>query len=193
MANWEMKAGDLYPPLPVMLSDSNGPIDLTNATSVSIVAKGAKPGGVTITGSLDMLQVAFTANTTMNSAQLTSVSSFTDLWAPGRPPWANGSTLFGAGIPGPTGAVGAWVQPTILALNSGAGTITMSQQATATATAVPMIGNFGVCEYAWASMDTAVADTYNGEFPIVWTSGSKPQTVPNQLSNNVTILIDAVQ
>lgn len=193
MANWEMKAGDLYPPLPVVLSDSNGPIDLTNATSVGLVAKGAKSGGVTITGNVSVLQIVFTANMTINSANLTNVSSFTNLWAPGRPPWAAGSTLYGSGIVVPTGAVGAWVLPTIISVNAGASTLVMSQPATASGTSVSITANMGVGEYVWASMDTTTADTYTGEFPIIWTAGSKPQTVPNAAGANISILIDPVQ
>lgn len=193
MASWEMKAGDLYPPLPVMLSDSNGFIDLTNATSVGLLAKGAKVGGVTITGTLTILQVVFTANTTINNATLSSVSSFTNLWAPGRPAWATGSTLSSVDLPAATGGVGAWVLPTILSINTGANTLTMSQQATATATGVSITANLGCGEYAWVSGDTSVADTYTGEFPIIWAAGSKPQTVPNQAASNISILIDAIQ
>lgn len=63
----------------------------------------------------------FTANTTITTPTLSSVSSFGAL--------AVGQTVTGAGIPGGT---------TITAINSVAGTATMSNNATATASAVPI-------------------------------------------------------
>jgi hypothetical protein len=47
----------------------------------------------------------------------------------------------------------------------------------------------GIVEYAWASGDTAVSGTYQGEFEIDWGAGLK-ETVPNDSYFTLTIVDD---
>lgn len=188
MANWELAAGDLYPPLPLILTDSNGPINLSAAASVGVLMAST---GHTITGTASILQVAITGNTTINSNQLTSVSATTGLWLPDTEPWPSGSTLFSLGnLAAPTGSVGNWTLPTVTAISGS--TVTMSQNAIATATGVTIYANMGYAQYAWAAGDTTNAGNYNGVAQITWSAGSKIQTVPNESSNWFTLLIDAL-
>ena len=48
MANLVLKQDDTVPALQVTLADSNGPINLTNATSVKVVMKGNNTGTVVV-------------------------------------------------------------------------------------------------------------------------------------------------
>ena len=47
----------------------------------------------------------------------------------------------------------------------------------------------GLVQYAWGPSDTAIADTYNGEFQINWAAGGI-QKVPNDSTQNFTVLIN---
>jgi hypothetical protein len=190
MADWEMFVGDLYPPLPLILTDSNGPINLANAASVGIIAASQSH---TITGTASILQVSFTATCTPNSNQLTGVSSTLGLWVPGTEPWPSGSTLFSQGnLTAPVGSVGNWTLPSIQSISGS--TITMSQPALSTATAgtITVIANMGYCQYVWLAGDTANAGAYSGVAPITWAAGSKVQTVPSQAANEFTLQINSV-
>lgn len=51
MADLTLKAHDTWPPVRFTLSDANGPVDLSTATTVKMILKGtANTGAVTITG-----------------------------------------------------------------------------------------------------------------------------------------------
>jgi hypothetical protein len=51
MADFAIKQNDTHPPLEVVLSDLDGPIDLTTATSVWLMMRGQKrTGAVSVTG-----------------------------------------------------------------------------------------------------------------------------------------------
>lgn len=56
MADLTIKTFDTYPPLVATLTDQNGPIDLTEATSVVVVLKGQS--GATITGQCTITDAA---------------------------------------------------------------------------------------------------------------------------------------
>lgn len=178
--SYELRIGDTYPPIPVVLSDSSSSpgIDLTNVvpvTGVHFALKG-QLGGL-ITGIFTLGQVAVTATVTQNSATITSVSPTTG--------YANGATLTGTGIPSGT------------TIQSGAGTstITMSAQATSAAPGAPetVIVNQGLVYIPLNSgmllNGFTVADTYLGEGRIHWAAGGL-QTVPNAFGNDFSILVD---
>lgn len=186
MADWEMFAGDLYPPLPLILTDSNGPITLASAESVDVLAASATHE---ITGACTILQVSFTGTVEADSDQITDVSSTTGLWLPDTVPWPSGSTLFADGyLPAPTGSVGDWTLPTILSIADS--TITMSAAALADGTGITILANVGYCQYEWADGDTANPGSYSGVSQITWTSGSKVQTVPNSSGAEWSLTID---
>lgn len=103
MADLTIKQHDTYPPLTAALKTSGVAIDLTTATAVKVILKGAT---VTVTGTC---------------------------------------TVTGAS----TGAV----------------------------------------SYQWVTGDTAVADTYNGEFEVTWSDG-KIETIPNDSYFTVVIKAD---
>ena len=194
MATWNVTVGDLYPPYPGMLYDTNGPVSLASSvcSGVQLIIKGPTN---TISGAATIMQVAFTANTTSGSAQLSAVSAFTNIWGPGTDPWDTGSTIFGPGIPAPvSNGSGGWTLPTVLAFNSGAQTITMSQPASVTATGVTLIANLGTVWYPWATGDTAVGNigAYKGGWQATWTSGSKPQFFPSDPAQQVQLSINAL-
>lgn len=191
MADWEITVGDLYPPFPGVLTDTEGPVDLSAASGVEMIQKGPVN---TISGAATILQTAFTADTTQNSAQLTNVSAFTNIWGPGTRPWNTGSTLYGPGITPPVLTDDEWVLPTVDSFSVGGATITMSQPATATATGVTIIANLGTVEYVWVSGDTALANVgnYSGGWQATWTSGSKPQFFPSDPTKWVTLQISAL-
>lgn len=194
MATWEIYAGDLYPPLPLVIADSNGPMNLVPANISAInFAASSGAGGHTIAGAATNLYTSFTAGATINSPNLTSVSAFTNLWLPGTPPWATGSPLFSAGnLPAPTAGASpaTWVMPTILSWNQGASTIVMSQNALVTGT-ITIIANLGFAEYVWGATDTQNTGLYNYVSTVVWLTGSKPQTFPSGGLAAPTLLIDA--
>lgn len=190
MADWTITVGDLYPPFPGVLTDSDGPIDLSGASGVQMIQKGTAN---TITGAAAILQVPFTANTTQNSAQLTNVSSFTNIWGPGTRPWETGSTIYGPGIVIPSqNEDGSWSLPTVDSYSTGGQTITMSAPATATATGVTLIANLGTVWYQWVTGDTVSgnAGAYQGGWQATWTSGSRPQFFPSPEDEWVTLQIN---
>lgn len=188
MADFEMTVGDLYPPLPGILSDTNGPVSIAAASSVEMIAASAAH---TISGDCTVLETTFTANTTINSATVTNVSAFTNLWLPGAAPWSTGSPIYAPGVvPAPSGSIDAWVMPTIQSWNQGANTLTLTQAALATATGVTFTANIGYCWYVWVSGDTANAGTYTGVMTAAW--GSKPQTFPSEIGSRFTLQLDAV-
>jgi hypothetical protein len=39
LADWTIKKGDTWPPLPFTLTDGSGPVDLSTATAVKLIAK----------------------------------------------------------------------------------------------------------------------------------------------------------
>ena len=189
MADWTVTVGDLYPPFPGVLTDSDGPVDLSAASGVQMIQKGETS---TITGAAVILQQAFTADTTQNSAQLTNVSGFTNIWGPGTRPWETGSTIYGPGIAIPVLTDGKWVLPTVDSFSTGGATITMSQPATATATTVPLIANLGTVWYQWVAEDTAPgnAGAYAGGWQATWTIGTRPQFFPSPEDEWVTLQIN---
>lgn len=184
-----LKTFDTFPAWLITLSDINGPIALAgNTTSVKIVGKGQNTA--TLLGEDTCTVIAensLTATTTLGSAQLTAVSSFTGI--------AVNSSLVGAGIPA-NAVVGSF--------NTGAGTINMVAagsitlatpagtpvNATAAASSVAVIANRGMVTYTPTVTDTGTADVYACELAIHWTAGGV-QKVPNVAQNNPTIQIDA--
>jgi len=184
-----LKQYDTFPAWLITLSDTNGPIALYgNVASVKLAGKGQNTstqlGEDTCTVATE---TTLTASTAANSAQLTSVSSFTGI--------AINSTLVGAGIPS-NAVVGSY--------NTGAGTINMVAAgsitlanpsgtpvtATATGSGVSIIANRGMVSYTPTTTDTGTADVYAVEFAIHWTAGGV-QKVPNAAASNPTIEIDA--
>jgi hypothetical protein len=180
MASYELRIGDTYPAIPVLLSDSSSSpgIDLTNVvpvTGVHFALKGTT--AALITGIFTIGQVAITATVTSNSATITSVSPVTG--------YSNGATLTGTGIPSGT---------TILS-GAGTSTITMSAQASAAAPGAPetVVVNQGLVyiplNAGALANGFATADTYTGEARIHWAAGGI-QTVPNAVGGDFTILVD---
>lgn len=102
-----LKRHDTWPPLQATLSDQNGPIDLTNASTVHVIMKGTT------------------------------------------------------------------------ALIDGACTIDANQTST----------GMGQVTYTWAIGDTAITDTYQVEFEIVWAAGGI-ETIPNDSYRSIQIIND---
>lgn len=50
MADFNIKRGDTWPPIDAVLSDDDGPIDLTSATTVKIIFKTPGAGSTTFNG-----------------------------------------------------------------------------------------------------------------------------------------------
>lgn len=179
MTSLEVKQGDTFTIWTGLLSDENGWIDLSTATSIKMVGK--LVGGATLIGPVVVAATAkqsFTANLTSGSATLQSVSAFTNL--------AEGSTLTGAGIPALT---------LIGSVDTTANTISMvdvngnAVQATKTATGESLTGNQGMTTYTPLSADTANVGVFSVEWGVHWTSGL--QIVPNTSAGNPTLTIDA--
>lgn len=181
MADMTLYVGDLYPPFPFVLSDSNAPINLASAAVSGITVK-MDSGAKVITGAAVNLQVAFTGTFTVGTGTITAATATTgQLWPPGTAPWATGSTLYAPGyLPLPTGGVGAWVLPTVqtIAGSTGAYTLTLAGGVTAlqSGTAIPIIANMGAGNYVWGGTDTTTAGTYPGVVTVTWSAGSKPET-----------------
>lgn len=189
MSSYELRVGDTYPAIPVLLTDSSAApaIDLTLATHVIWALKGVT--APQITGYCAVQQVAITGT-------LTSGTSVTGV-AP-TAGYLNGATI---NVAGATSSLPAGI-PTGATILSGAGTSTLTLSAPATISgAVSMIVNQGL---VWIpltganSVSTATsgagftaADTYTGECPIVWPSGW--QTVPNAKANDFTIVTDTAE
>lgn len=191
MANWEIYAGDLEPPIPLVFTDSNGPFDITTGISQINFIASSGAGGHTISGTAVSLQTTFTATANGNTT-LSSVSAFTGLWLPRTPPWATGSPLYCPGtLAAPTGEVGSWTMPTITAWNQGSSTITMSEAALGSGS-VTITANLGYAWYVWNSGDTANTGTYTYVGQLIYTSGSKPQTFPSGGQAPLTLQIDAL-
>lgn len=47
-----------------------------------------------------------------------------------------------------------------------------------------------VVRYDWASIDTDTAGTYVGQWQVIWTAGSKPQTFPTKTYHTILIRAD---
>lgn len=156
------------------LSDANGWIDIHAAFAVKLYGK----AGATSLGPLSCSITstdAFTATTVANSNVLTAVSAFTGI--------TDTSTITGPGIPPGT---------TVTSFNSTAGTITMSNAATASGTAVACTANIGMATYTPVSADVANTGVFNIELAIHWDNTNTLITiVPNKSSANPTITIDA--
>lgn len=192
---WNVTVGDLWPPYPGVLTDSNGPVSLASgvASGVEFIIKGPTN---TISGAATILQISFTATVTPNSASLTSVSSLSGLWTPGTDPWDSGSTLYSPGnVAAPTeNADSSWSLPTILAMSGT--TITMSEAALSNAGSgtQTFIANIGTVQYQWAMADTEVGNigSYSGGWQVTWASGSKPQFFPSDPTTQVKVSINAL-
>lgn len=178
MTSLEVKQGDTFTVWTGLLSDENGWIDLSSASSIKMVGK--IQNGATLLGPVVVTATAkqsFTANLTSGSSTLQSVSAFTNL--------AEGSTLTGAGIP-PLTLIGS--------VDTTGNTISMvdvngnAVQATKTATTESLTGNQGMTTYTPLTADTATTGVFSVEFGVHWTSGL--QIVPNQASANPTLTID---
>lgn len=182
MANYELRVGDTYPNIPLLLSDSSGAPGI-NLGSVTYVRWDLK--GVTaplITGYCAVMQVDITA-TASGSTSLTSVSPTTG--------YSNGATIYSTALGIASG--------TTIESGAGTGTLTLSAAATGNTTGTAYV-NLGIVNIPLAgsnSVSTATggsgftqADTYTGECQISSTSGI--QTVPNAVSQDFTILVDEV-
>ena len=180
-----LKVNDTYPPIVFGLQDSNGPVDLTNATTIAVFLKGLVASLISGTGV--SLQAAITATTSASSnpTVLTSVSSFTGIFSPGAT--TLGTPLIGPGIPSPVynATTGLWVPTTVAAFDAVAQTITMTRAATVTATGVAIQVNTGLVKYLPAFTQT---DTYTGEVQITWPGGI--QTFPNSQQADFVIEVD---
>ncbi len=182
MASYELRTGDSYPPIPVLLTDnSTAPaIDLTNATHVVFELKGTTAPLITGYCSIQQVTITGTFNATTS---VTSVSPTTG--------YANGATIYSsaAGIPSGT------------TISSGAGTSSLTLSAAAAGTGtftaivnmglvwIPLSGSNSVSTVT-GGVGFVTADTYTGECEIEWASGGV-QTVPNAKSNDFTVLVDA--
>src|SRR6516162_3364024 len=170
-----VKQYDTYPPWVFALSDDEGPITLSGASSVKIIMKvvGATgavgPLNASITG-----EQTFTASSVIGSPTLTSISSLTSI--------IEGSTLIGSGVA---------PNATVLEIDPYANTIQMSAPATATVASMSVIANRGMISYTPTSTDTSVPGVYNIEASIHWDAGGTQITkVPNQQNANPQLQID---
>lgn len=190
MASYELRVGDTYPPIPVLLTDSSlsPAIDLSAATHVVWALKGVTASQ--ITGYCAVQQVAITG-TLSATTTVTAVSPTTG--------YVNGATI---NIAGATSANpgGIPVGATIL---SGAGTSTLTLSVAATTSGafsgvinqglvwIPLSGSNSVSTATGGAGFTA-ADTYTGETPILWSAGGL-QTVPNAKNSDFTIVVDTAE
>jgi hypothetical protein len=58
MADLTIKRGDTWPPLAATLTDEEGPIDLTTATTITLILKSQGQSPVTIEGVCDVVSAA---------------------------------------------------------------------------------------------------------------------------------------
>lgn len=175
MAGIELKqysTGDIWT---LQLADANGWIDISSAFAVKLYGK--VTGGASL-GPLVCTIVStntFTATTNSASNLLETVSAFTGI--------TDTSTLVGPGIPAGT---------LVTAYDSVAGTITMSNAATASGTGISIKANVGVATYQPLSADVAATGQFGSEAAIHWDNTNTLVTiVPNKAANNPTITIDA--
>lgn len=175
MAGIELKqysTGDIWT---LQLGDANGWIDISTAFAVKLYGK--VQGGASI-GPLVCAATStntFTATTNATSNLLEDVSAFTGI--------SDTSTLVGPGIP---------IGTTVTAYDSTAGTITMSNAATASGSTVSIKANQGVATYQPLSADVASAGLFNAESAIHWDNTATLVTiVPSKAAQNPTITIDA--
>lgn len=160
--------------------DANGWIDISTAYAIKLYGK----SGATSLGPLTFTAAtkqAFTASTSKNTNELTSVSAFTNI--------TDASTITGPGIP--AGAlVGSY--------DTVGGTITMVDSsgnpvnATATATGASLTANVGLATHTPTSADVQTAGSFNTELAIHWDNTNTSVTIiPNKSSANPTITIDS--
>lgn len=88
MADFSLKQHDTWPPLNATLSDANGPIDLTGATSVTLIMK-PTGGGSTITGTCTIVSavagtIRYTWITGNTAVAGTYNLEFEILWSDGK-------------------------------------------------------------------------------------------------------------
>jgi hypothetical protein len=160
-------------PWTIYLGALNGWIDLSTAYQVKLVAKVSSSviGPVTTTVTTTN---TFTATTAANSTTLTAVSSFTGI--------TDLSTITGPGIP--TGT-------TVDSFNSTAGTITLTNAATASAVAVSVVANKGMATYLPVTLDVETTGAFKAEVAIHWDNTSTLVTiVPSTANANPMITID---
>jgi hypothetical protein len=186
MASYELRTGDTYPPIPVLLTDnSTSPaIDLTNATHVKFELKtGVSPA---LTGYCQIQQMSITGTFSASSATVTSVTPTTG--------YTNGATIYcpSAGLPTGQGALAT------ISAGAGTGTLTLSSQASTPGTfaAIVNIGLVWIPLSGSNSVSTATggvgfitAGTYTGECEINWAAGGI-QTVPNAVGSDFQIVVD---
>lgn len=186
MASYELRTGDTYPPIPVLLTDnSTAPaIDVSTATHVKFELKtGASPA---LTGYCLVQQTSITGTFSSSSAVVTSVTPTTG--------YTNGATIYCVSAGLPTG------QGSLATILSGAGTssLTLSTQATNAGTFaaivnmglvwIPLSGSNSVST-ATGGTGFITAGTYTGECEINWAAGGI-QTVPNALGSDFQIIVD---
>lgn len=157
---------DGYSPTPEVFTvtavSSNPSLTVTAAPATGLTAA----PGAAILGT-DISSTTFTANTSTatNPSVLTSVSSFTSL--------AVGDLITGSGIPAGT---------TLIALNSGASTATMSANATATATGVTITDSTA---YVNSSTSSAIVMSANA----TGSASGIAATVAGTLGNERTVAV----
>lgn len=174
MANYELRVGDTFPFPGITLSDNSGvpAIDLTNVTSVHFALKGLTAALITGVYNIGQIDATGTCNST------TTVSSVSPTTG-----YANGATVYSPGL------ISAG---TTIASGAGTATLTLSQAAIGAGTGTIFV-NMGLVYIPLNAGQLATgfttADTYSGESYIHWTAGGR-QTVPNQVSQNFTIIAD---
>jgi hypothetical protein len=176
MPDLVLKRFDTFPPVVTALESNGALIDLSTATSIKFIMKGTS---VLVTGAAAKLTVVNpTANVSMGSNILTSVSSFTSV--------VQGGSITGQGIP-----PGARVST----FDTVALTITMTDNqgnalnGLSTTSAVTLTINKGCVSYTWGATDTAIADTYSVEHEITWSAGVI-QTLPNSSYGSIQVIAD---
>jgi hypothetical protein len=173
MPDITVKQYDTYPPWVMALTDDEGPIDLSTASTVKFVAK-AVSGATTIGPSNAAItaEVTFTATLTAGNPNLTSVSSFTGL--------VEGDTIFGPGIP--ADAYIMEILPTAIVLNDAP---------LASGASVTVVAKRGMIAYTPTTADTSTPGVFACECSIHWDAGgTKIQKVPNSQAANPQLQID---
>ena len=179
MTGLVVKQGDTYTKWIGLLSNADGWLDVSAATSIKMAGKlengSTLIGPVTVTAETAQ---SFTANLSSGSNVLSSVSAFTGI--------SEGSTIVdtGSGIPA-LALVGS--------MDTVGGTITLVDptgnpvNATKTATAEALKANQGMTTYTPLTADTAFAGVFDCEFYVHFSSGLL--VVPNG-TNNPTLTVN---
>lgn len=171
------KRFDTYPPFVAALTSAGSFVDLTAATAIKTILKGAT---AEVTGTCSKLTVVTPTASVVLGQDYVTVSSLASIVV--------GSSVQGllSGIPPGTRVGSIDVTDKFVYLVDANNDPVL---ATKTAAAATLTFNVGTVTYSWATNDLSVADTYENEVEVTW-SGGAIETFPNDGYNEILVLAD---